>query len=177
MNINKKTKDVLWVVFVVVFLVVFVFWMLASPRPDHIEDTNGKDNYILQTITERDVVDQKMNYTGVIAETETEYPLSGFSVSSGKKYSSKKFTGVYRLYAATLFKGSDIYVSLGDFKVKEGNFAFYVVFDGKVVGKILPTESTIPEFTLKNVEKTATLEYVIAGESANFSFVAPTEID
>ena len=90
---------------------------------------------------------------------------------------SKKFTGVYRLYTATLFKGSDIYVDLAGFEIKEGNFAFYVVFDGEVIGKIEPDDFATAEFTLENVEKTASLEYFIAGESASFEFIAPTGWD
>lgn len=101
--------------------------------------------------------------------------LGAYWVSSGTKYSSQKFTGVYRLHTSTIFKGSDIYINLAEFNVKEGNFAFYVVFDGEIVGQVEPKEGGMAEFILKNVEKTGSLEYIIAGESANFSFIAPTE--
>jgi len=173
LNINVKTKNILFGVLVVIFLAVFAIWMFAGPRVEHIEDTNGADNYSLQTITEQDVIGQKMGTKGSISKSETHLG----NISSGIKYSSKKFTGVYRLHATTLFKGSDIYVSLAEFEIKEGNFAFYVVFDGKVIGKIEPSDAATSEFTLKNVEKTGGLEYVIAGESANFEFITPTEFN
>ena len=154
-------------------VVVVIAGFLFFPRMEHIADTNGADNYSLQTITEQDVVEQKLGTKGSVSKSEVKIG----NISSGVKYSSKKFTGVYRLYTATLFKGSDIYVDLAGFEIKEGNFAFYVVFDGEVVGKIEPDDFATTEFTLKNVEKTASLEYFIAGESASFEFIAPTAFD
>ena len=56
-NINPKTKNILIGIAVVAFLAVFAVWMLASPKPDHIEDTNGDDNYAPQTNTQQDVVE------------------------------------------------------------------------------------------------------------------------
>lgn len=177
LNLNPKTKNILWIVFAVVLVIVIVVWMLVNPNPEHIEDTNGADNYSLQSITEQDVIEQKMGSKGTVKEREMHYEFAGLNVSDGTKYSSKKFTGVYLLHNETLFKGSDIYVSLAEFQIKEGNFAFYVVFDGEVVGKVEPSENALAEFRLDNVEKTGELEYVIAGESADFSFIAPTEFE
>jgi hypothetical protein len=171
---KDKAKSILWGIFAVVFVVVAVIWFATSPSPEHIEDTNGADNYSLQRITKQDVIEQKMGSRGSVSESELKFNFGSLTVSDGTKYSSGKFTGVYRLYTATLFKGSDIHVMLGDFKIREGNFAFYVVFDGKVVGQVEPGESGLSEFILENVDKTASLEYVIAGESADFEFVVPT---
>lgn len=173
MKLNPKTKNILFGVLVVIFLVVFAVWFLTDPHPDHIEDTNGADNYSLQTITEQDVVEQKMGSKGSINKNETHLG----NISSGTKYSSDKFTGVNRLHTSIIFKGSDIYVSLSSLEVTEGNFAFYIVFDGEVVGKIEPDGEVVSEFTLENVEKTGDLEYIIAGESASFSFVTFDEFE
>lgn len=173
MKIYPKTKNILWIVFAAVLVIVFAVWMFAGPKTEHIKDTNGADNYALQTITEQDVIEQKIGTKGVVSKNEKRLG----NISSGIKYSSKKFTGVYRLHTTTLFKGSDIYVSLADFEIKEGNFEFYIVFDGEVVGKIEPSDTATAEFTLENVDKTGSLEYIIAGESANFKFVVPTNFD
>lgn len=172
-NKNPKTKNILWGIFAVVLVAVFAVWMLLNPRPEHIEDANGSDNYALQTITEQDVAEHTMGSRGTVKESETHYDFGTLNISDGKKYSSKKFTGVYCVYSSTLLKGSDIYVNLAEFEIKEGNFAFYIVFDGEVVGQVQPSESAISEFTLNNVEKTGSLEYIIAGESANFKFTMP----
>lgn len=177
MNISPKTKNILWIVFAVVLVAVIAVWMLVNPGPEHIEDTNGADNYSLQTITEQDVIEQKMGTRGTVRERETHLDIAGWSVSDGIRYSSDKLTGVDMLYSTTLFKGSDIHVTLAEFEIKEGNFAFYIVFDGEVVGKILPSDDAYSEFLLENVEKTGTLEYVIAGESASFEFLAPTDFE
>ena len=173
MNFSPKLKNILWGVFSVVLVVVCAIWFISDPPPEHIEDTNGADNYSLQTITEQDVVEQKMGSRGTISKNETHFG----NISSGIKYSAKKFTGVNRLHTSIIFKGSDIYVSLSSFEVKEGNFAFYIVFDGEVVGKLEPSDDIVAEFILENVEKTGDLEYIIAGESANFSFVTFDEFE
>lgn len=149
-------------------IVIFAVWFILNPAPEHIEDTNGADNYTLQQITRQNIIKQDMGTRGTVKEKEHQLDLGAFNVSSGRKYSSKKFTGVNLVYSSTIFKGSDIYVSLADFKINSGNFGFYIVFDGEIVGQVTPETS---EFRLDNIEKTASLEYVIAGESANFSFV------
>ena len=177
MNISPKTKNILWIVFAIALVAVCLVMFILNPGPEHIEDTNGADNYSLQTITEQDVVEQKMGARGTVREFEFHPEIAGWSVSEGIRYSSKKFTGVDMLYRTTLMKGSDIYVTLAEYEIKEGNFAFYIVFDGEVVGKILPGDGAYSEFLLENVDKTGTLEYVIAGESASFEFVAPTDFE
>ena len=170
MNISAKIKNILWIVFAVALVVVGAIWLFAGTQLEHIEDTNGADNYSLQTITEQDVVEHNMGTKGSVNKRETRFG----NISNGIKYSSKKFTGVHRLYTATIIEGSDIYVSLAGFEIREGNFACYIVFDGEVVGKIEPDDFATAEFIIENVEKTASLEYFIAGESASFEFIAPT---
>ena len=177
MNISPKTKNILWIVFAIAIVAVCLVMFILNPGPEHIEDTNGADNYSLQTITEQDVIEQKMGARGTVSDRETHLDIAGWSVSDGIRYSSDKFTGVDMLYSTTLFKGSDIHVTLAEFEIKEGNFAFYIVFDGEVVGKIMPGDGAYSEFLLENVDKTGTLEYVIAGESASFEFLAPTDFE
>jgi len=167
LNLSPKVKNILWWVYAVALLVVCAIWFISDPPPEHIEDTNGADNYSLQTITEENVIKKDMGSRGSVSKNEWHIG----NLSSGVKFSSKKFTGVDLLYSTTLFKGSDIYVSLSTFEIKEGNFAFYIVFDGEIVGKIEPSDDVATEFTLENVDKTGALEYIIAGESASFSFV------
>lgn len=172
-SLNAKIKKILWGIFAVVLVVVCGIWFLLSPSPEHIEDTNGADNYALQTITEQDVIAFDMGTKGAISESEINFDFGGLGVSNGTKYSSEKFTGVYLLNTCQIFKGSDIYVHLAEYDIKEGNFAFYVVFDGEVIGQVEPDEFGMAEFLLEDVDKNGTLEYIIAGESANFTFTAP----
>ena len=149
--------------------------MLLNPGPEHIADTNGPDNYALQQITEADVVAMQMGSRGGVSTSETHLNFENLSISSGIKYSCKKFTGVHRIYTATILKGSDIFISLSDYQVNSGNFAFYVVLDGEVIGQVDYNEFGVAEFLLEDIEKTGTVEYILAGESADFRFIAPTD--
>ena len=165
-RLNNKLAGLLAAVLVIAGGV----WMIMNPGPEHIEDTNGPDNYALQQITEQDVVAMEMGERGGLTKEESKMSIAGFSVSSGVEYSCKKFTGVSRLYSCTLFKGSDIHIQLANFRVESGNFAFCVVFDGEIVAELTPDEFGTVDFLMENVEKIGDLHYVIAGESANFTF-------
>jgi hypothetical protein len=177
LNFGKGTRggNVLWGAFAIAMVIVFVVLMIKNPRPDHIEDTNGPQNYTLQSITEQDVLDCKMGSRGAVSQEERKLTVGGIGISSGREYSSKKFTGVQILHTTNLAKGSDLFVSLAEFEVKEGNFVFYIVYDGEIVGQINPGEDVTADFLLNDVEKSATLEYVIAGESASFRFIPVSE--
>ena len=170
LNLDPKVKKKLTAAAAVMFVVVMAAWMFLNPGPEHIADTNGADNYKLQSITERDIVKHTMGSRGGLSTGKTSFEIAGITVSNGTKYSCKKFTGVELLYTCTIFKGSDIRVDLANYTIKSGNFAFYIVYDGEVVGKILPDEFGCGTFLMENIKKTASLEYVIAGESANFTF-------
>ena len=172
---NEKIKKTLALIFAVVMVVVFLVWSYLNPGPEHIEDTNGADNYALQQITEEDVVAVKMGSRGALATTEKSWDFGVLQWSNGVEYSCKKFTGVERLYSCTIFKGSDIYIYLADFYVESGNFAFYVVLDGEIIHTITPDTMGSVDCTIRNIEETGTLEYIIAGESANFSFKLPMD--
>ena len=172
---SEKMQKIIFAIGAVVLVAAIVLWMILNPGPEHIEDTNGSDNYALQQITEADVLECKMGNRGGPNTAEAHWDFGPLNVSSGMEYSSHKYTGVYRLYSATIFKGSDIYVYLGDFHINSGNFAFYVVFDGEIVGQVQPDEFGLADFTMENIDKTGTVEYIIAGESADFRFIAPVE--
>lgn len=175
MSISEKTKKTLGSILVLLVFAGAGVWMLLNPGPEHIADTNGPDNYALQQITEADVVDMQMGSRGGVSTSETHLNFENLSISSGIKYSCKKFTGVHRIYTATILKGSDIFISLSDYQVNSGNFAFYVVLDGEVIGQVDYNEFGIAEFLLEDIEKTGTVEYILAGESADFRFIAPTD--
>lgn len=170
---SKKMKSRLWGLFAVAMVVVFAVWMYLNPGPEHMEDVNGADDHSLAVITMQDIAAQQMGSRGGPAVTKTsDVEIGGITISNGEKYSAKKFTGVYTLSRCTLFKGSDIHLMLSDFDVREGNFGFFIVFDGQVLGEATPDEFGTVDFLYQNVEKTGTLEYVLAGESADFSFTS-----
>lgn len=173
MYINPRIKKFFGLIFAVVMIVVAIVLVIKNPGPEHIEDTNGPDNYALQQITPEDVVAQEMGARGGLTTEEKKFGFAGISVSKGLKYSCKQFTDVSQVYTSTIFKGSDILVRLEDFRIESGNFAFFVILDGEIVAELRPDESGRVDYTFENVEDTGCLEYVIAGESANFQFSVP----
>lgn len=172
---NEKLKNKLWIALAVVMIAVFAVIALLNPAPEHIEDTNGPSNYSLETITKADIAAAKMGCRGGLSKSESGIQLGPIGISSGIKYSCNKFTGVYLLHSSHYFKGSDIFVDLYDYRVDSGNFGFYIVLDGEVIGQAEPDEFGHASFLCENIEEGGTVEFVIAGESADFSFVTTEE--
>ena len=167
---NEKTKKILWGLFTVIFIVVFVVWMILNPSPEHIEDTNGRDDYTIEKITEEEIVNLSIGSRGTVATEELTIESGSIKLSNGIRYSSDKFTGAQSLYTTTIFKGSDIIIDLFYFNIYEGNFAFYIVLDDKIVGQVEPNVPGMTTFIMHDIEKTASLSYIIVGESASFEF-------
>ena len=175
MNLDPKIKKVLSVAAAVIIGAAVLIWLLLNPGPEHIEDTNGAENYTLQSIRESDIVSLKLGSRGGVSTRKTGLDLGAISISDGIEYSSNKFTGVYELYSCHLFKGSDILIDLADYRIESGNFAFYVVFNGEIIGTLTPDEFGTAHFLYENADKSGTLQYIIAGESADFTFISATE--
>ena len=172
---NDKTKKLLGGILIAAAVVFGIVWMLINPAPEHIPDTNGLADHSLQQITEEDVIAMKMGSRGTPSMAEAGMEIAGIGISRGVQYFSNHFTGVYCLYDCQILRGSSINITLTDYQIYEGNFAFYIILDGKIIGQIEPDEFGRGEFFMENIEKTGELVYVVAGESADFSFVAPTE--
>ena len=172
---NKKPNKLVVIGLVVVFFVAFVLLTLFSQGPEHIEDTNGAGNYSLQQITAQDIIDCDMGTKGTLRENTSNWNIAGLDISEGVEYSSDKFTGVYCLYTAHFFKGSDIAFQIYNFEVTGGNFAFFVVFDGEIIGEVKPNGELVSEFRYDNIEKSGDVSYIIAGESASFKFTSAEE--
>lgn len=153
----KNIKNKLFVPVILVVVIIGVI-MLFNSDLEHIEDTNGADNFALQTITDEDIAKIEMGALNVSTSTNT--------VTNMTEISSKKFTGVYEVLYINLLGKSDFLLDLYDFKVNGGNFKMAVVHDGKIVKTI--TEENYEETLIEDINGTVSL--VIAGESADFSF-------
>lgn len=172
---NKNPNRMIVIGSVIVFFLAFVLLTLFNQGPGHIEDTNGAENYALQQITAQDIIDCDMGTKGTLRENTSNWNIAGLDISEGIEYSSDKFTGVYCLYTAYFFKGSDISFQIYNFEVTGGNFAFYVVFDGEIIGEVKPDGESVTEFRYDNIEKSGDVSYIIAGESASFKFSSAEE--
>ncbi len=155
---DDKLKKLLGTIAVILFIGVALFWFLGSDI-EHIEDTNGPDDYSLTTITDENII--KMDI-GALGNKRSEGFLSGDLV----EFSSKKFTGVVEIMHNNYIGKSDVYFELLNYNITEGNFKIVVVHDDKIVAELEP--DLFVDFHLENISGTVSLR--IAGESAAYSF-------
>lgn len=164
-KIKKKMPLICAVVAVVLFLVT-MNWDLK-----HIEDTNGPDNYALTTITNGDVLKNKMGALN-------PYGKRNAMIGDGIVISSNKFTGVTELFYNNFFGKSDVSLDLSSFAVKEGNLELFVVHEGEIIERRIPDEygSLDANILLRDIDGRVSI--MIAGESADYSFsLSPIEYD
>ena len=142
-------------------LVICVCFMCTGCGTEY-EDTNGADNFTLQTITDDEIINLS---TGASGLTYTESDLGSFLHSS--EYSAKNFNGVEQIYLTNFIGKSDIQVYIGHMTVESGNFKLVVINNSKI----------IHEFNLDTFNETFYFEDLkgdfaihVAGESAKFDF-------
>ena len=151
----EKIKKILIGIAIVVGVVYFGISMLTS-SVDHIEDTNGADNYSLQQITDENII--KMNI-GAKNISETQSVLSSLP-----EYSSKKFTGVYEIYRTNIV-ANRFDITLYNTMVDAGNLRIVLVHNDEIVHEFALNEVS-QTYTLENPKGTVSLR--VAGESADF---------
>lgn len=154
-EINENIKKIITAIGAVVLIVVCAVWFLGSEL-EHIEDTNGADNFALQTITDDNIINQDIGALGLKTSTD--------SISNTTTYSSDKFTGVEEIYSNNIW-GNRLEITVNHARVDFGNFRIVLLINNEVVH----------EFALNELSQTYVLEnpsgYIslrIAGESADF---------
>ena len=158
-KMNEKTKKALTLAAAVILVVVVSVWLILGGT-DHIEDTNGADNYALQTITDENIINMDVGSIG--GPEISKNILQGSNV----EFSAEKLTGVYEVLYDNFVLPSDFEVNLSAFAVNEGNFKMVVVHDDKIVATLEP--DLFVDYLLEDVTGTVSLR--IAGESASFTF-------
>ena len=153
----KRKGNLLWGLVAVAMIVVGVVWMMGDDL-EHIEDTNGADNYALQTITDENIVKQDV---GALNLRKYTSPLN-----DGITFSSDKFTGVAEIMLTNFVLPSDFDLEVTGFHVNSGNFKMVVVHDETIAAVIEP--DLFASCYLEDV--TGSVSLVIAGESADFTF-------
>ena len=161
----RRLKDFLVKVFIVAAVVVSLILCFTN-KMEHIEDTNGPDNFSLATITEADVIKNEMNCAGAPDTTKKNFSIAGIQLSNSIKYESKKFSGIYDVVTEYSFGGT-IDFTLYDFQVTGGNLQVYVVAGDQIIGTLEPGQEV--RFTYELAEG-AQVRLVLAGESAAFCF-------
>ncbi len=153
----EKIKKVLLLVVVVVFIAVFALWMFSSDL-EHIEDTNGDDNYTLQQITDFNIIKMDMGALNLVESDELFNNLPTFK--------SNKYTGVSEIYMSNLI-ANRFDITLYNTTVTKGNFKIVLVYNDEIVHEFKLNE-LMQTYTLEDVKGTVSLR--IAGESADFKF-------
>ena len=155
--IMEKLKNLVIGIVAVVVLVYGAISLIGNDS-QHIEDTNGADNYSLQQITDKNIIKMDMGARN-FAETKSV-------LSSMREYSSKKFTGVAEAYRANIVSNR-FDITLYNTNVKEGNLRIVLVYNDEIVHEFDLNELS-QSYTLDNPKGTVSLR--VAGESANFNF-------
>lgn len=126
------------------------------------EDTNGQDDFSLQTITDENIIHLE---TGASGLKYSEENLGDIIHSS--EYSSKKFNGVEQIYLMDFIGASDIHVYIGHMNVKSGNFKLVAVNNDKIIHEF-DLDTFNEEIVFEDI--TGTFSVHVAGERAAFDF-------
>ena len=128
---------------------------------DEYEDTNGEDNFELQTITESNIINRDIGASGLGYEE-----ISVGDITS-TEYESKNFNGVEQIYMTNFIGKSDINVYIGHMNVESGNFRLVVINDDKIIDEI-PLDAFGDTFLYEDLKGEFAIH--VAGESAAFNF-------
>ena len=166
---NKKMKDILVGIFAVALIAVCAIWFLSDDL-EHIEDTNGPDNFALTVITDENIINRDMGALNPVTVKKSGISVGGLSIDSYVQLYSENFTGVYELFYQNLLGKSDFVLNLDHLTVDSGNFKMVVLLDEEIVATIEPSDEPI-EFRLDDINGYVSVR--IAGESASYSFAMP----
>ena len=153
----EKLKKILMIAGVVIFVAVAAVWIFSTDI-EHIEDTNGPDNYTLQQINDANIINMDVG--------ALNYKESKDVLSNAITYSSDKFTGVAEIYSNNI-KGNRLDITVNHARVDSGNFRLVLLHRGEIVHEFRLNE-LMQTYTLKNPSGNVSLR--IAGESADFKF-------
>ena len=146
------------IIAVIAFIVVFCVLWFSGPQMEQIADTNGADNYSLQTITDREIIDNSSSSTGLnTSKNELTKNCSAFS---------NEFSGIDEI-PTNVYSGIGDTIEVSKINLKSGNIKFAVVCDGKIVHEFTPNEAN-QSYTTDITQ--GLYQIIVAGESADFEF-------
>lgn len=157
MKLDEKTKKILIGIGAIIMVVVAIIWFMQDGL-EHIEDTNGADNYNLQTITDSNIINRDVGAMGL--------KTSNGIVTNTTSYSSEKFTGVEEIYGENIV-ANRMEFNINHAQVTEGNFKIVLLVDDEIVHEFKLNE-LMQTYVIEDVSGYVSLR--IAGESANFMF-------
>lgn len=141
MKRNPKFQNLLWGALAVAVLAV-CGWSFLTGNPEHIEDTNGPDNYALTTITDENIVNMDVGALGG--------PIKSKDIIGGDvfAFSAEEFTGVYEILYDNFIGPSDFDLNLTNYEITGGNFRLVVVHNDEIVAELEPVCSWITDWRM-----------------------------
>lgn len=140
--------------------VLLLCFSLAGCSKEY-EDTNGDDDFTLQTITDENIIHLE---TGA---SNLTYKESKIGALKSAEYSSKNFNGVEQIFLTSFWGKSDVEIYIGHMNVKKGNFKLAVIHNDKII-KEIPLDAFGETYLFEDLDGTFSVH--IAGESAAFEF-------
>lgn len=125
------------------------------------EDTNGDDDYTLQTITDENIIHLETGASGL------SYKELNLGSLKSTEYSSKNFNGVEQIFLTNFIGKSDVEVYIGHMNVKKGNFKLVVIHNDEII-KEIPVDAFNETYLFEDLKGTFSVH--VAGESAAFEF-------
>lgn len=125
------------------------------------EDTNGPDDFSLQTITDENIINLDVGASGLT------YSESQFMGITSSEYSAKNFNGVEQLYLTNFWLPSDFSVYIGHLNVKSGNFRLVAINNDEIIFDF-PLDAFGETFWFEDIKGSFSVHVV--GESAAFEF-------
>ena len=159
MRMNENLKKILIMAVALVLIVTAVAWLILGGT-DHIEDTNGPEDFSLQTITDQQIIDRSIGAKGGPNISRS------LLLNDAIEFSSKKFTGVHEVLYDNFIAPSDFEVNLSSYTINGGNFKMVVVHNDEIVAVLEP--DLFVDYRLEDI--TGYISLRIVGESASFNF-------
>ncbi len=141
-------------------LVCCLCFVFAGCGPEY-EDTNGDDNYELQTITDENIINLDTGAAGL------NYEETNLGVLHSSKYTSKNFNGVAELYFVDFILPSDVTVYIGHMNVEGGNFKLVAINNDEIIHEFA-LDASGEDFLFENLSGTFAIR--AAGENAKVDF-------
>lgn len=145
-----------------IFLLAAMMCFSLTACGEEYEDTNGADDFSLQTITDENIIKRDIGASG-LSYSEEEL---GAGLESSEYYSDN-FNGVEQIYLNTYFGKSDVTVYIGTMSVEKGNFKMAVILNDEII-KEIPLDTFNEIFYFEDIS--GDFSIVVAGESADFEF-------
>lgn len=148
---------------VLCLILALVFSLSLTACGPEIEDTNGADDFSLNTITEQNIIDMDLGSSAYSTSPADE----DLDLSEMTKFKAKNFSGVAEIYTANFILKSDVTFDMGTIQVDQGNFRLMVLIDDEIVHDF-DLEEMGQSFELRDIKGTVSVR--MAGESAAFKF-------